>query len=58
MASLLSQHQDPVERLAEVPGLVADSAQQIIRNRSNAAVKIKGGIFEIVYRRLAPSPGT
>ena len=30
MASLLSQHQDAVQRLAEVPGLGADSAQQII----------------------------
>jgi transposase len=30
MASLLSQHQDAVERLAEVPGLGVDSAQQII----------------------------
>src|SRR6201987_2914759 len=30
MASLLSQHQDAVQRLAEVPGLGVDSAQQII----------------------------
>ena len=30
MASLLRQHQDAVQRLAEVPGLGADSAQQII----------------------------
>src|SRR5216683_1620409 len=30
MASLLRQHQDAVERLAEVPGLGVDSAQQII----------------------------
>jgi transposase len=30
MASLLSQHQDAVRRLAEVPGLGVDSAQQII----------------------------
>ena len=30
MASLLSQYQDAVERLAEVPGLGVDSAQQII----------------------------
>jgi hypothetical protein len=29
MASLLNQHQDAVERLAEVPGLRVDSAQQI-----------------------------
>jgi transposase len=101
MANLLSQHQDAVERLAEVPGLGADSAQQIIAevgataatfpsakqlsswvgacpgedesagvnyshrspkgNRhmrrilnqaANAAVKAKGSIFEVVYRRL------
>ena len=30
MASLLNQHQDAVKRLAEVPGLGVDSAQQII----------------------------
>ena len=30
MASLLSQYQDAVQRLAEVPGLGVDSAQQII----------------------------
>ena len=30
MASLLSQHQHAVQRLAEVPGLGVDSAQQII----------------------------
>src|SRR5215469_8548390 len=100
-ASLLREQQDAVERLAEVPGLGVDSAQQIIAevgakaatfpsaknlvswvgacpgeeesagvNRSkrspkgnrqmrrilnqaaNAAVKHKGSIFEIVYRRL------
>jgi len=101
MASLLREHQDAVQRLAEVPGLGVDSAQMIIAevgakaaafasakhlsswvgaspgdeesagvNRSkrspkgnrqmrrvlnqaaNAAVKRKGSIFEIVYRRL------
>jgi len=101
MASLLREHQDAVQRLAEVPGLGVDSAQQIIAevgakaatfasaknlvswvgacpgeeesagvNRSkrspkgnrqmrrilnqaaNAAVKHKGSIFEIVYRRF------
>jgi transposase len=106
MASLLRQHQDAVERLAAVPGLGADSAQQIIAevgakaatfpsakalsswvgacpgddesagvskshrspkgNRhmrrilnqsANAAVKHKGSIFEIVYRRLLPRLG-
>ena len=37
MASLLSQHQDAVERLAEVPGLGVDSAQQIIAEVGPAA---------------------
>src|SRR5467141_1117498 len=106
MASLLSQHQDAVKRLAEVPGLGVDSATQIIAevgptaatfpsgkhlsswvgacpgdeesagvnyshrspqgNRhmrrllnqaANAAVKVKGSIFEIVYRRSVPRLG-
>src|SRR6201997_4311208 len=106
MASLLKQHQDAVQRLAEVPGLGPDSAQQIIAevgataatfaspknlsswvgvcpgdeesagmNKStrcprgnrhmrrilnqaaNAAVKQKGSIFEVVYRRLVPRLG-
>jgi transposase len=100
MAILLTDHQDAVKRLAEVPGLGVDSAQQIIAevgasaatfpsaknlsswvgvcpgdsesagvnyshrspkgNRqmrrvlnqaANAAVKTKGSIFELVYRR-------
>jgi transposase len=37
MASLLSQHQDAVQRLAEVPGLGVDSAQQIIAEVGAAA---------------------
>jgi transposase len=106
MASLLSGHQDAVQRLAEVPGLGVDSAQQIIAevgaaaatfpseknlsswvgacpgdnesagvnyshrspkgNRNmrrllnqsaNAAVKAKGTIFEVVYRRTVPRLG-
>ena len=106
MATLLSHHQDAVKRLAEVPGLGVDSAQQIIAevgataatfpsekhlsswvgacpgdeesagvnfshrspkgNRhmrrilnqtANAAVKAKGSIFEIVYRRYVPRMG-
>jgi transposase len=106
MANLLSQHQDAVQRLAEVPGLGVDSAQQIIAevgataatfpsakqlsswigacpgddesagvnyshrspkgNRhmrrilnqsANAAVKAKGSIFEMVYRRTVPRLG-
>ncbi len=100
IGGLLRQHQDAVERLAEVPGLGVDSATQIIAevgataatfpsnkqlsswvgacpgddesagvnynhrspkgNRhmrrvlnqaANAAVKVKGSIFEIAYRR-------
>jgi transposase len=106
IASLLQQHQEAVERLAVVPGLGVDSAQQIIAevgaqaanfpsaeklsswvgvcpgkeesagvNRSrhspkgnrqmrrilnqaaNAAVKHKGSIFEILYRRLVARLG-
>jgi transposase len=106
LASLLHPHQDAVQRLAEVPGLGVDSAQQIIAevgstaatfpsekqlsswvgacpgddesagvnyshrspkgNRhmrrilnqsANAAVKAKGTIFEIVYRRTVPRLG-
>jgi len=106
MARLLSQHQHAVQRLAEVPGLGVDSAQQIIAevgptaatfpsekslsswvgacpgdeesagvnyshrspkgNRhmrrllnqtANAAVKTKGSIFEIIYRRSVPRMG-
>src|ERR1700758_4133132 len=106
IASLLHQHQDAVQRLAEVPGLGVDSAQQIIAevgagaatfpsaknlaswvgacpgdeesaevnyshrspkgNRqmrrvlnqaANAAVKTKGSIFELLYRRLVSRLG-
>jgi len=106
MATLLTHHQDAVQRLAEVPGLGVDSAHQIIAevgataatfpsaknlvswvgacpgdeesagisrshhspkgNRNmrrllnqcaNAAVKLKGGIFQLLYRRLLPRLG-
>jgi transposase len=106
MAGLLRHHQAGVQRLAEVPGLGVDSAQQIIAevgaaaatfpsakhlsswvgacpgddesagvsyshrspkgNRqmrrllnqaANAAVKTKGSIFELTYRRLVPRLG-
>jgi transposase len=106
IAGLLGVHQDAVQRLAEIPGLGVESAQQIIAevgakavtfatpkhlvswvgscpgeeesagvNRSkrspkgnrhmrrilnqcaNAAVKHKGSIFEILYRRLVPRLG-
>lgn len=106
MARLLGPHQAAVERLADVPGLGVDSAQQIIAevgptaatfpspkhlsswvgacpgeeesagvsyshrspkgNRqmrrllnqaANAAVKTKGSLFQLVYRRLVPRLG-
>jgi transposase len=106
MADLLHLHEDQVQRLAEVPGLGVDSAQQIIAeagataatfpsekhlaswvgacpgeeesaevnynrrspqgNRhmrrilnqaANAAVKLKGSIFEILYHRYIPRLG-
>ena len=106
IASLLTQRQDAVKRLSEVPGLGVDSAQQIIAevgataatfptdknlvswvgacpgdeesagvsrshrspkgNRNmrrllnqcaNAAVKLKGSIFQLHYRRLLPRLG-
>lgn len=106
MADLLTPHQEAVKRLAEVPGLGADSAQQIIAevgatadtfpsgkhlaswvgacpgddesaeqskghrspkgNRNmrrilnqcaQAAIKVKGSIFEVVYRRLVSRLG-
>src|SRR5437667_8289621 len=43
MASLLSQHQDAVERLAEVPGLGVDSAQQIIAEVGPTAATFPAG---------------
>ena len=106
VAEALQKHQDAVRRLAEMPGLGAGSAQQIIAevgpqaatfpspgqmaswvgccpgreesaevsrsdrspkgNRhmrhilnqaANAAIKAKGSVFEILYRRLAPRLG-
>src|ERR1051325_7549153 len=106
MASLLSTHQEAVQRLAEVAGLGADSAQQIIaevgaaaatfpspkhlaswvgacpgeeeragvnyshrspkgntkmrrllKQAANAAVKTKGSVFDLAYRRLVPRLG-
>jgi transposase len=106
IATLLRQHEDAVQRLAEVPGLGVDSAQQIIaevgataatfasaknlaswvgacpgdhesaevsyshrspkgsrhmrrilNQAANAAVRLKGSIFRIAYRRLVPRLG-
>lgn len=106
MAELLRPYEDQVKRLAEVPGLGVDSAQQImaqvgasaavfptagdlaswvgacpgeeesggvshshrspkgnrhmrriLNQAANAAVKSKGSIFEILYRRYVPRMG-
>jgi transposase len=106
MAALLRPHQDQVQRLAEVPGLGVNSAQQImaevgataatfpserdlaswvgacpgeeetagvnhshrspkgnrpmrriLNQAANAAVKQKGSIFELLYRRYVPRLG-
>ena len=43
MASLLSQHQDAVQRLAEVPGQGVDSAQQIIAEVGPTAATFPSG---------------
>jgi len=43
MAGLLSEHQNAVERLAEVPGLGADSAQQIIAEVGPTAATFPSG---------------
>jgi transposase len=42
-ASLLRQHQDAVERLAEVPGLGVDSATQIIEEVGPTAATFPSG---------------
>jgi transposase len=106
MADLLRPYQDQVQRLAEIPGLGVDSAQQImaqvgataatfpseanlsswvgacpgqeetagvnysprspkgnrhmrriLNQAANAAVKLKGSIFEVLYRRYVPRMG-
>jgi transposase len=106
LAELLRPHRDQVERLAEVPGLGVDSAQQIIaevgptaatfpsagqlaswvgacpgaeesagvnasprrpkgnwqmrrllNQAANAAVKYKGSVFQMLYRRYVPRLG-
>lgn len=106
LATLLKEHQEQVKRLAEVPGLGADSGQQImalvgahastfptakclaswggicpgreesaeasrsdrspkgnrrlralLNQAANAAVRVKGSIFEVTYQRLVPRLG-
>lgn len=56
MADLLSSHQSSVERLAEVPGLGVDSAQQILAEvGAQAAVFLAQGIL---LPRWTPARGT
>jgi transposase len=43
MANLLSKHQDGVQRLAEVPGLGVDSAQQIIAEVGPSTATVPSG---------------
>jgi hypothetical protein len=43
MAALLSQHLEAVQRLAEIPGLGVDSAQQIIAETSQPRLQSRGG---------------
>jgi hypothetical protein len=67
MASLLSQHQDAVKRLAEVPSLGVNYShrspkgnrhmRRVLNPTANAAARTKGSIFEIVSP-LGPAPGT
>ena len=51
-ASLLRQHQDAVERLAEVPGLGVDSATQIIAEVGPTAATFPSGKHLLVGGRL------
>jgi transposase len=48
LADLLAPYHDQVQRLAEVPGLGVDSAQQIM---AEVGVKSTGSIFQALYRR-------
>ena len=52
MASLLSKHQDAVQRLAEVPGLGVDSAQQIIAEVGPTAATFPSEMSLLVGRCL------
>ena len=55
MASLLRQHQDAVERLAEVPGLGVASAQQIIAEVGSAAATFPSE--KCLYSWVGACPG-
>ena len=54
MATLLSQHQDQVQRLAEVPGLGVDSAQQIIAEVGATAATFPSGKHSLPGLAHAP----
>jgi transposase len=55
MANLLSEHQDAVQRLAEVPGLGVDSAQQIIAEVGPRAETFPSG--KCLSSWVGPCPG-
>jgi transposase len=56
LATLLHPHQDAVQRLAEVPGLGVDSAQQIIAEVGPTAATFPSG--EQLSSGWAPVPAT
>ena len=57
MATLLSQHQAAVERLAEVPGLGVDSAQQIIAEVGAKAATLRFGQAPLFLGGSVPRRG-
>ena len=57
MASLLCQHQHAVERLAEVPGLGVDSAQQIIAEVGPTAATLSLREMSVLVGRCSPGRG-
>jgi len=54
MAGLLRLHQDSVQRLAEVPGLGVDSAQQIIAEVGAAAATFPSAKHLLSERDFRP----
>jgi len=58
-SKLLQQHQNAVQRVAAVPGFGVDSAlkgnrtmRRLLNQAAHAAIKVKGSIFEVTFRRL------
>src|SRR5215469_1676817 len=50
--------QELIEKLNPLPDLIAPSAARLIANQcASAAVKLKGSIFQLLYRRLLPRLG-